>query len=382
MIGRWSASLKIAIVLLVPAAAAAAALPSESEFATLPRAKALAVMPADSSVHGLAQGEPNDLAAALAALKACDAARDATQPPCEILRLNDERITSGAEIRAQVPRRVHPLSLWRVEATSATVFLAGSVHMLKPSLYPLPSPYDDAFARADHLVVEVDVTVHDQEALSKTMAFATLPAGQRLDEILPAAMMARLTSAIARYGIGPAQVATLTPAMLMNQLVVLRLMTLGYRAEHGMDQHFLARRGDRQLLELESLDDQLKLLFDQPMELQLQLLSDTLDQDGTLESVLAQMITAWLSGDDEVFMTMFERESGDSELARQFTEALLSDRNLRMAAKIEEYLDRPGTYFVVVGAAHLIGDEGVPALLKRSGWKPQRIFSDGSMQNL
>lgn len=381
MIERWSASLKIAIVLLTPVAASAA-LPSEAEYADLPHAKALAVVPADSTVHGLSRGQPNDLAAALAALEACNAARDAVQPPCEMLRLNDVRITSGAEIRAQVPPGVHPLNLWRVETTSATVFLAGSVHMLKPSVYPLPSPYDDAFGRADHLVVEVDVTAHAQEALAKTMALGTLPAGQRLDEILPAAMMARLTSAIARYGIAPAQVITLTPAMLMNQLVVLRLMTLGYRAEHGVDQHFLDRRGNRRLLELESLDDQLKLLFDQPMELQLQLLSDTLDQDATLESVLTQMITAWLSGDDDVFMTMFERENGDSEMARQFTEALLTDRNVRMAAKIEGYLDQPGTYFVVVGAAHLIGDHGVPALLKHSGWKPQRILSDGTMQNL
>ena len=113
------------------------------------------------------------------------------------------------------------------------------------------------------------------------------------------------------------------------------------------------------LLELETLDEQLALLFNQPMALQQQLLIDTLKQEAEIEPLVAGMIGAWFSGDDGLFMEMFEAQSGDSELTRQFTEQLLDHRNLGMADKIQDYLAAgdpaaPRTYFVLVGAAHLI----------------------------
>ena len=353
----------------------------EPAYDALRESKALAVVPGGTDVQGLIHGQPNDLLAAMSALQICDSQRRPQQPHCELVRLNGEPITTGAEIRQRIPPTVHPLYLWRAEGASATVYLAGSIHILKASLYPLPDPYEVAFLTADQLVIEVDISARSQQELQqKTLAYAALPDGRRLQEVVPDPLMTRVTEAVERFGLPIGQLTGVKPAMIMNQLTILRLMTLGYDPRWGIEQHYLDRWGERSVLELESLDDQLSLLFDQPMDLQIQLLEDTLDQDAQLETFLANMVTAWFTGDDDGFMEMFAAQSGDSDLARRFTEQLLTERNLRMADRIGDLLESRGTFFVLVGAAHLIGDDGIPALLERSGRATQRIFSDGSVQ--
>ena len=347
----------------------------------LSESKALAVIPGIARSETSTHGQANDLMATITALRTCEASRTPDQPACELRQLNDERITSGAEIRARVPADEHPLYLWRIESPTSTVFVAGSVHILKPSLYPLPAAFEAAFASADTLVVEVNVGAIDpMELQAKTMSYATLPDGKRIQQVLPAELAGELAEALLRYGVPMAQVETLKPAFLMNQIVLLRLTSLGYQGEYGVEQHYLRQLGNRRLLELESLDDQLSLLFNQPMDLQQQLLIDTLAQAAEIEPLVAGMIGAWFGGDDATFMEMFEAQSGDSELTRRFTEQLLDQRNLGMTDKIEGYLDSGSpdarnTYFVLVGAAHLIGDEGIIALLEERDIAAERLTS-------
>lgn len=338
--------------------------------------RAMALIPGVPASVTWADGQPNDLVAALTALKSCEAIRTPDQPACELRQLNGETITSGAEIRAAVADVEHPLHLWQIRGPKSTVYLAGSVHILKASLYPLPDAYTDAFEASDFMVVEVNVAaVEPAELQRKTLALAMLPDGQRLDAVLPPPLLDRVEKSLARYGLTLAQVATVKPAFLMNQLVLLRLTSLGYQGEYGVEQHFIRQLAGKTVLELETIDEQLALLFDQPMPLQMQLLEDTLDQEPGIEPLIAAMVSAWFSGDDEQFMEMFDAQSGDSELARDFTEQLLDARNIGMAEGIRTYLNGEGTYFVLVGAAHLLGDNGIVSLLARDGITARRLTS-------
>ncbi len=369
----WRQVLLLVLLLLFRTSAGA-----DTSYEGLADSKAMAVVPGGQGTPVTVHGQANDLQAAVAALRTCDAGRTAGEPACELRALNDEHITSGAEIRSRAPADAHPLYLWHLRHGRNQVYLAGSVHILKPSLYPLPAPFDSAFETADTLVVEVNVGALDPvELQAKTLSYASLPNGQQVRSVLPEPLLARLVKSLNRYGVGLNQVATLKPAFLMNQIVLLRLTSLGYQGEHGVEQHYLRRLGDRRLLELETLDAQLALLFNQPMGLQTQLLEDTLDQEPGIEPLVAGMIGAWFSGDDALFMEMFEAQSGDSELARRFTEQLLDERNRGMAERIASYLtadtDTGSTYFVLVGAAHLIGDEGIVALLDRRGFTSERL---------
>jgi uncharacterized protein YbaP (TraB family) len=349
--------------------------PADYAQSAMPRA--LAIVPgAPHARPGISRGSSNELTAATEALADCRAVNGA-DAPCELLWLNDERITTGAEIRARLPAEPHPLFLWRYESPVATVYLAGSIHVLKRSLHPLPGPFEAAFQSSDRIVVEVDLTRHAADVMAERMlAHALLPAGTTLATVAPPDLMARLETQLQRYGLTPTAVAQAKPALVTQQLALARLLTLGYDAEHGLEQYYLDRRGDRTVLELESLEEQLALLFDQPLATQLEMLDDALALTDTIEPVVADLLTAWLGGDDAAFLEAFNAQGRPSPRLEDFKRAILDDRNGTMTARIAALLRTPGTYFVLVGAAHLIGDSGIVSRLAGQGIEGRRIDSD------
>jgi uncharacterized protein len=312
---------------------ASPALADDSTYQSLPPAKAKAVRPhepdrAPTVVHGAV----NDLAAALQALQQCQAG---TAEPCELVRLNDEHITRAAEIRARVPGEPHPLFLWRFERDATVLYLAGSIHILKPTLYPLPAPFDAAFDEADILVLEVDLSeVSEPDIQRHALARGLLPEGQTLEDVLPADLRSALADALPAYGLSLNAVSRAKPALVMNQLVVARLMTLGYLPEAGLESHYLARRGERPVIALESLDAQLALLLDQPMAIQVALLDDAVASSADIEPLLAGLVGAWLAGDDERFLELFLAQPGQMPELEAFQHAVLTKRNHTMAEGI------------------------------------------------
>jgi len=241
----------------------------------------------------------------------------------------------------------------------------------------LPPQLEEAFEVADHLVLEVDTdSVPPAELQAMSMRVALLPGEQTLASILPAPLYARLHGHLLTYGMDVANVARVKPAVVMNELVLARLTALGYLAEYGLEEYFRPRAGTRPVLELESIEAQLALLFNQPLTTQIQLLADTLDQEFQIEPLLAGLLVAWLSGNDQAFLALFQQQAGESDLARAFNRQLLDDRNVGMAAKVRHYLNGQGTYFVLAGAAHFIGPAGIVALLSEQGIRGHRVMSN------
>ena len=371
---------RLATICALPLASGPALADMPADYDQLPGKKALATAQGAAPIYGVAHSQPQDLAAAQFALADCEQQRDGDSAPCELLRLNDQRITSAREMRDALPEGPRPLYLWRYTTAGATVYLAGSIHLLKATLYPLPEPFEAAFRQADTLVVEVDLSALPAAELQTRMLLAgTLSDGKSLATVLPAELYERLSRRLASDGMDISLFEGLQPAMIMNQLTVVGLMAFGYNPQFGMEQYFTAKRGERPVRELESIDAQLELLFGQPMATQVQLLQDTLDQEAELEPLLAGMVGAWLVGADDEFLRLFEQQAGDSELAKAFNRQLLDDRNAGMAGKIGEYLNGTGTYFVLVGAAHFIGENGIVSLLQEQGVNGTRIMSDATL---
>jgi uncharacterized protein YbaP (TraB family) len=162
----------------------------------------------------------------------------------------------------------------------------------------------------------------------------------------------------------------------MTQLALVQLLALGYDPATGVDRHFLERAGERTVIELETPAEQFELLFGQPLADQIELLSDALDTDQSLEPLLADLVAAWLAGDDAAFANAFRAQTGTSSAAAAFYRRLLDDRNITMATAIEGLITRPGTHFVLIGAAHFVGERGIIELLARRGIHGRRIASN------
>ncbi len=368
------------LLLLAPLARADAFDARLAVYANLAPHKAVAVAVDDPRVVGIAADESSDTAASRTALQRCHEAQGAAQSACEVVRLNDTSITTAAAIRARVPVAAHPLFLWRFEAGAARVYLAGSIHVMKPSLYPLPPQYDAAFARADRLAVEVNTAALEPAAIQASMrTYALLPAGQSLGSLLRPGTLAAADAHLAGQSMTLVDVGAFKPAIVATQLAVQRMAAFGYLPEFGVEQHFIGAAGARPILELETLDEQLAVLTNAELAVQDEMLLETLQQMELIEPMIASMVTAWLAGDDAELRRLFDEQSGTSAQIQAFMRRLLEERNVGMAEKIATYLTEPGTTFVLVGAAHLTGDEGIVALLAARGIRGLRIQSNDTL---
>ncbi|MCP4037193.1 MAG: TraB/GumN family protein, partial [bacterium] len=262
--------------------------------------------------------------------------------------------------------------LWEVTGPKGSLFLFGSVHLGEPSNYPLPAPIESAFARSESLIVEFDITTPaaQREVSALMEQLGTLPPGEHIaDHISPAAYR-RLEAAFEDLGVPIRNFTGLKPWSLAMIVSMLKIQTLGYMDRYGVDRYFLQRAGAREIVSIETPDEQLRMLdsFDGELYLAFTLLGLE-----TAAQLTKDMMRAWRCGDEEQLEYLFV-ESGGISLPglEEVVEKMYYERNERMADFAAKQLGKPGNHFLVVGTAHMIGERGIPSLLRRKGYTVER----------
>ena len=264
------------------------------------------------------------------------------------------------------------LPLWEASNARGTVYLFGSIHVCNASCFPLPEAALKRLEASQILVVELDP--QRPEAQTKLMAAAMLPAGQSLSSRLSAADWRALQSAAAGLGLPAEALDTMRPWMAGMLLSLLGAQQAGYDASQGIDLALMqrARAQGLGLEELETIDLQIAALSAGSEREQQEALRLTISQLQTerIESYLEAMIRAWQAGNAGALSRLMREDMpSGSSLSR----ALIEDRNASMAATIAQRMQDGRTRFVVVGAAHLIGAEGIPALLGKRGYRLRQV---------
>ncbi len=266
------------------------------------------------------------------------------------------------------------LLFWRVDTPGATIYLLGSMHLASPELYPLRGEIMAAFESADALVVELDVSgARALEIQQQMLLRGRYPEGQTLAGELSPATWAALSSRLQSSGLPPALMQSLKPGLVVTTLSTVEMMKLGLNPEQGVDRFFLDRaRGNKPIIDLETVDQQLDVVLDTPQpEL---LVQQTLVQLDDLESLMGQLVDYWKRGDSKgLARLVIEDELEKYPEFRDLHRRMFDDRNRAMTAKILDMQARGGTYFVVVGAGHLVGDQGIVAMLSRRDQTPVQL---------
>ena len=261
------------------------------------------------------------------------------------------------------------LPIWTLHSAGAEVVLLGSVHMAYPDIYPLREEIEAAFAAADTLVVEVDISgANTLEIQQLMLEKGVFPEGESLQQALSGQTWEDLQSYLRSRGLPVELFARLRPGLVITTLSSMRIAELGMRPELGIDQHFLDLAvGHKPVLELESAAQQIDLLLSFPD--QDLLMAQTLVQLGEIDLYLRPIYDAWRAGDaaqlNRLLLTEERQRHPEFEL---LYEKLFDERNHAMTAKIAGLLGGSGRYFVVVGAGHLVGEEGIISLLERRGF--------------
>jgi uncharacterized protein YbaP (TraB family) len=266
-----------------------------------------------------------------------------------------------------------PNFLWQVQAKGKTVFLLGSIHVLKKDIYPLSKTIEDAFAKSDVLAVEANVNALSGIDAERIMLSAVYTDENNLVQHVSPATLALVKKEAAGLGLPPVVVVQQKPWFLGMTLQSLALLQAGYDPEYGIDKHFLTKAtGKKKILELEGIDEQIDLLAglnDQEQELFLLYTINDLKQ---AVKEADQVVEAWRAGAVKRLETIIDQNALPDQRFKPIYEKLVIKRNKKMAALIENYLKSNDTCFVVLGAAHLIGKEGIVQLLKDKGYQVEQ----------
>jgi uncharacterized protein len=262
----------------------------------------------------------------------------------------------------------HPVTMWRVDGTQNRLYLLGSVHLLRPADHPLPSVIGTAYADAETIVMEVDMDDTDPVAAQQQVtAFGLARDGRSLDDLMGPRLYARAEALAADAEIPLAMLARTEPWLAAITVEQLMLARIGFDPKYGVENHLvsMAVEDGKPVIGLETLRQQLEFLDGMSLPAQRALLLQSLEQSAGIEQVMDELVHAWRYGDIEYLEAGMLGEMQDyPELYR----IIVAERNRNWLAAIERYAREEDDYLVVVGALHLIGDDGVPVLLERRGF--------------
>ncbi len=262
---------------------------------------------------------------------------------------------------------------YRLKGENNTIYVAGSIHVGQPDFFPFTDEIEDAFESSDYLVVEVDLTTEENmNNAANIMEFAQLENGQTLDQVLSEELYLKLSETFADFGMPIENFNSFEPWFISILLPAFKITSLGYLEEFGVDKYFMNKAlGNKEILELETFMDQIDLFRD--MDSEANLINTILTLPGT-ETMLKELVKAWKMGDEEK-LNMLMHDEYKSEIfdTSDFYAKMFTERNIEMTEKIGKFLDDDKDYFIVVGAGHLVGDDGIISLLEKDGFKAEKL---------
>jgi uncharacterized protein YbaP (TraB family) len=257
-------------------------------------------------------------------------------------------------------------SVWQISKGGGSLFLGGSIHILRGKDFPLPKAFDRAFKQSAMLVLEADIEqMADENVVQYLLAQMLLPGDETLESILDADAYEILKTKCEEYGLPMENIAKFKPSMVMTMLTVLEMQKSGF-AQQGVDAYYLqkAKKAKKPLGFLETVEEQIDLLVSMGDGYESDFVKYSLSDMDSTENMLDSLVSEWKTGGASI------TESSILEMQEQWPaiyKALLLDRNAAWLPQINQYLDEGTTALVIVGLAHLRGPDGLLRQLENSG---------------
>lgn len=264
--------------------------------------------------------------------------------------------------------------LWTVEGQHNTVYLLGSIHVLRPGDGGLPLAAERAYDDAEQLVMEIDlddVAAEPSAMLATMQQAALLPDGKSLRDVL-GSDYDPIRERAGQSGLDLTMLDRFAPWFVATLLLQLELAKRGFAPELGIEARLASRAVDdgKPIQGLETAEQQFGVLGGMPLEDQKRFLLMTLEESAQLDTQVDQLVSAWQAGDTDALASMLSDEfDAFPELYRPLTE----DRNRAWVEQLDALLDDRDDYLVVVGALHLVGRNSVVDLLRKRGYTVTRL---------
>jgi uncharacterized protein YbaP (TraB family) len=263
--------------------------------------------------------------------------------------------------------------VYQVEGPNGRFYLAGSMHLLHAERASLPAPLERAYRNSASIVMEIDTDDGDaQDAGARLLEAAQLAPDTSLHALLGEARWNTVRTALAEAGFDAERASRFEPWGLALLLTQAGFARQGYTSAAGVEQQLTerARRDGKPISGLETAAMQIALLDGLDMNVQRQMLDLTLEEVQEMPQMLDELDDAWRAGDLQRLEALLLE--GYRQMPELYT-ALLVERNRRWVSQIRAWPTTSPPRLVLVGALHLVGEQGLPALLQRAGYTVERL---------
>jgi len=264
----------------------------------------------------------------------------------------------------------HPVSsVWKITKDGYTLFLGGSIHVLRETDFPLPEQFDTAFYESDILILETDTDqLSNQEIQQYLLSQIFLPDRQRLEDILDAEIYELLSLACTEYGISIEEFARMKPSMVINILSLFQIQKFGF-VQQGIDEHYYskAKSENKPVGFLESMQDQIDMLVSIGKGYENEYVQYSIQdmENQETEKEIEHLLSEWKNGKSEKSNNerLLEMKNDWPEMYK----SLITSRHDNWIPQIENFLTSGKIYFVIAGLLHMHGPDGLLQHLKSIG---------------
>ena len=263
--------------------------------------------------------------------------------------------------------------VWKISSGEHQLFLGGTIHVLGKADYPLPEVFEQAYQQSSTIVFETDLRKLQSSSFQRnTLPYLMYPDGQSLDQFLSKETYRQLDLHLNAYDVSLEQLKRFKPGMLATNITLLELRRLGL-AGTGVDQFYSSRaiKDQKDLGQLESALSQIQAIGAMGEGQEDEFIRHTLLEVESLPQMLQTLKQAWRSGDaSQIDAAVLAPMSEDFPL---IYESLLVERNLAWLPSIIEMLQTEEIEMILVGAAHLVGEDGLLTQLDALGYSVEQM---------
>jgi uncharacterized protein YbaP (TraB family) len=274
------------------------------------------------------------------------------------------------------PLQVSP-TLWSVRGPNdaGRLYLLGSIHLGRAGVLDLGPAVERAYRASDEIVVEVDLSqLGKEESLELARRYGMYEPPATLKDNVSRDTWRALDGYLLGHGISIKTFELFRPWLAATTVSVIEFRGLGFDPDFGVDRVFIDRsQGRKPIAALETPDSQFGLLAGLPDDVQEEMLREVLDRVDEFQQDAIGMVTAWQQGDDTTLEKIVFRSLREDPGYAVFYERVLFERNRRMTERLAELAADGRTRFVVVGAAHLLGDRGMLAEFATRGYEVEKV---------
>jgi len=266
-----------------------------------------------------------------------------------------------------------PAMIWIIKGDTNIVYLLGSIHVLRESDHPLPEVLEMIYDEAEQLVMEIDMD--DLDPVS-TMQFLTshgvLKGDKTLRDVMGPEMYAAAEASAAAIDIPIEMLAKTEPWLAAITVEEMIMNRAGFNAAHGIEMYLTnkAVADGKAITGLETIEEQLGFLDGLSIDTQNRWLLQSISEAEQTEKIIIELIAAWRRGDatflEEILLSEFDEYP-------ELHDLILINRNKKWVGPIMALLNHDDDYLIVVGAAHLVGEESVPDLLSKQGVRIRQL---------